>query len=54
MAVDVVFVVFVVVISGECFRDWENYSFSNPFLKNVSGFGTCCWPTTHFAAPHFT
>ena len=24
-AVVVVFVVFVVVISGECFRDWENY-----------------------------
>ena len=25
VAVVVVFVVFVVVISGECLRDWENY-----------------------------
>ena len=43
MGVVMFFVVFVVVIFGECFRDWEKYWFSKSFLKNVSGFGTCCW-----------
>ena len=32
-------IVVVVVISGECFRNWQNYRIANPFLKNVSGFG---------------
>ena len=54
MAVDVVFVVFVVVIFGECLRDWEDSWFSKPFLKNVSGFGICCWQPPGLRSNDFT